>query len=125
MPDKMLVKYIRDSDNKKIGAVIALDRNRIGWSVLHDDDMDLDTGGRYFLWNDKQAIGRAVSRASMGYDYWKEVFDQKIKKRFGCIPEVSAYGIDPVGQEFPKLSMVMAEVRKMKFRAESYFKGGL
>ena len=31
----MLVEYIRDKNRKPIGVVVALDRNRIGWSRCH------------------------------------------------------------------------------------------
>jgi len=116
----MLVKYLRDESRRKIGVVVALDKNRIGWSILHDLDMEWrGSGGCYELFDEDTAIGKAVRKAERGYDHWAEDFKSKVSTRFGTFP-------DPwlVEKTFPKLLMVMQELSAMKTRAEKYFKEG-
>jgi len=54
----MLIRYIRDRKNRKVGVVVALDADRVGWSMCHTtagDKFDREKGL-------KIAIGRAEHR---------------------------------------------------------------
>lgn len=114
----MLLKYLRDSDRRKIGVVVALDKKHIGWSILHDKDMQYRApNGNYKLFDAEKGIGSAIRKAERGYDYWVEDFNQKICSRFeeGINPEL-------VVRAFPKMVYVMSEMTEMKRRVMKYFK---
>lgn len=53
----MLIQYARNEKNEPVGAVVALDRNRIGWSLCHRKDH----------WDRKKALMIAENRAENGY----------------------------------------------------------
>lgn len=50
---KVLIKYIRTKWNKPIGVVVAVDRNKIGWSACHKNDQ----------WDREKAKTIAIERA--------------------------------------------------------------
>lgn len=50
---KPLIQYIRDVNKKPIGVVVAVDRNKIGWSLCHKDDK----------WDREKALKIAIGRA--------------------------------------------------------------
>lgn len=118
----MLVKYLRDFNGRKFGAVVAISPTQIGYSVLHDDDMHL-IDSRNYQFNKEEAVSRAVEKAKLGYDHWLGVYKQKVMKRFlltekewsspsymeGLLPLINA--------AFPKLSYVMDELYVMRCRA--------
>ena len=54
----MLIRYIRDRKNRKVGVVVAIDADRVGWSMCHTtagDTFDREKGLAI-------AIGRAEHR---------------------------------------------------------------
>jgi hypothetical protein len=54
----MLIRYIRDRKNRKVGVVVAIDADRVGWSMCHTtagDKFDREKGLTI-------AIGRAEHR---------------------------------------------------------------
>ena len=115
----MLMKYLRDDARRRVGVVVALDKNRIGWSILHDLDMEWKAPNNiYGNYDNDKAIGIAVRRAERGYSYWVEDFKGKVEERFG----ESSPDFNLVIRAFPKLVMVMDEVVSMKKRADKYFK---
>ena len=49
----MLIKYVRDRKNKPIGCVVAIDKDKLGWSLCNRRDK----------WNRKVAVELAKKRA--------------------------------------------------------------
>lgn len=60
----MLTQYIRDRKNRPIGAVVALDRNKIGWCLIHPlDRREINSKEKI----KEYAIARAESRPKNGF----------------------------------------------------------
>jgi hypothetical protein len=95
---------------RPFGVIVALGRDRIGWSLCHNID----------TWDREEAIKRAAGRAMRGVDYWIAKFlDYTIEnKYFGeseHIGNVATSGL-------PKLAAVLDGLREMQDRAFRYFK---
>lgn len=62
-PPHMLIEYIRDDYRNKIGVVVALDKNKVGWSVCKvANGQQLDRFNKEF--GLKVAIGRAEKQST-------------------------------------------------------------
>jgi hypothetical protein len=114
---KTLVKYLRDDTGRKTGVIVALSKDQIGWSALHPEDQLFD-GNRYVLWNEKQAMGRAIKRAEQGYDVVVHEYYNKVFNRFGYYPDDA----DLIASEFSSMVKIMREVVIMHDRAKKYYK---
>lgn len=60
---KLLVKYVRNKKGHPIGVVVAIDKNKIGWSMCHKDDK----------WNKEFGKNIAVNRAWEGLTLSKNI----------------------------------------------------
>jgi hypothetical protein len=105
-----LVRYVRGDTGKKIGCVVALSKDQIGWSLCNDDDR--------FDKNIAKSI--AMLRAESGKNYI-QILHEKVStasmKRYGTTSEVDKYNSMPklYGFLYPELIMI-------RDRAEDYFK---
>ena len=61
MNDKILTKYIRDNKNQVIGAVVAVDKNKVGWCLVHPKD-------RNTFYSKRDVKQMALERAFCGFD---------------------------------------------------------
>lgn len=97
----MLVEYLRNEYGQRYGAVVALYKGKVGWSLCW---MEKDT------WNKKQAIKKASKKAKSGID-WRESLPERIKM-----------ADNPAKRE--RLKRVLDTTCKMYDRADKYFKQG-
>lgn len=68
--ENIVIKYVRDNNRKPIGVVVAIDSNKIGWSMCHKDDR----------WNKDMGKTIAINRAWEGLS-----LEDNIKKAPLCM----------------------------------------
>lgn len=91
---------------RPFGVVVALDKNKIGWSICHNVEP----------WSREEAVKRASGRAMKGYSHWIDKFNNYTTsngRRIGSVKD----------SKLPKLTAIMAEMLEMKIRADKYFHG--
>lgn len=88
------------------GVVVALDKDRIGWSICHT---------KFDPWTREEAIKRAAGRAMNGYTYWLGKFANYTTSTGVHIGPVEKSGL-------PRLNAALKGIVEMKERAKNYFK---
>ena len=111
----VLIHYLRKNRHQTVpatskekgrpfGVIVALDRDKIGWSICHNIEP----------WSREEAIKRAAGRAMKGFDYWCNRFENYTTEDGRYIGRVAGSGL-------PKLEAVLNGIAEMKVRAESYY----
>jgi hypothetical protein len=56
--NKVLVSYVRDSNNNPYGVIVATGKGKVGWSLLHRKDKE------NHVWNRNYGLALAIQRSS-------------------------------------------------------------
>lgn len=96
-----IVQYIRNGRNERIGAVVAIDAERVGWSVCNKKD----------VFNKNRALKIAIGRAEVGTSHVQPV---RMVNRTVTDGNVN-YNVC--------VDAVAETINKVKSRAAAYFKG--
>jgi len=96
-----IVQYIRDGRNRRIGAVVAIDAERVGWSVCNKKD----------VFDKNRAVQIATGRAEVGTAHVQPVRMVNRVVTDGSL----TYNV--------RIDAVAETINKVKSRAAAYFKG--
>lgn len=105
---KVLYKKVRDRHHQPVGVVVAIDKNKIGFSKCHSK---LDNFQRSY------GLAVAIRRAEKGVDYIDKTKEVPVKESLENKPSTTAYKKECV---IPY--DLRSDYEKIKDRAAAYFK---